>query len=150
MADIVSPQKRSQMMAGIRGRDTKPELLVRRELHRRGFRFRLHRKDLPGRPDVFLPKYQATIFINGCFWHGHDCKHFRLPKTNTQFWKDKIERNRERDLIARTRLSELGIRYATVWECALQYSQENVTSELLDRICAWLRSGSKEIELDGL
>lgn len=139
MADIVSPQKRSQMMAGIRGRDTKPELLVRRELHRRGFRFRLHRKDLPGRPDVFLPKYQATIFINGCFWHGHDCKHFRLPKTNTQFWKDKIERNRERDLIARTRLSALGIRYATVWECDTKNGQFICT---IDKLEAWLRESS--------
>lgn len=136
MADIVSPQKRSQMMAGIRGKDTKPELLVRRELHRRGFRFRLHRKDLPGRPDVFLAKFSAAIFINGCFWHGHDCKHFRLPKTNTQFWKDKIERNRERDLVARTRLSELGIRHATVWECDTKNDQFNCT---IDKLEAWLR-----------
>jgi len=92
--DIVSPAKRSLMMAGIKSKNTKPEVFLRQLLHRAGFRFRLHRKNLPGRPDIVLPKYKTAIFVNGCFWHGHkDCKHFRLPKSRTAFWKAKIETN---------------------------------------------------------
>ena len=98
MTDIVSKAKRSAMMSGIRGKNTKPEILVRRLLHGMGYRFRLHRKDLPGKPDIVLPKWRTVIFVNGCYWHGHeDCYLFRPPKTQTEFWTNKIEGNQTRD-----------------------------------------------------
>lgn len=90
MADIVPTEKRSQMMAGIRSKNTRPELLVRQALYRRGLRFRLHKRELQGRPDIVLPRYKTVIFVNGCFWHGHNCKYFKLPATNTAFWREKI------------------------------------------------------------
>ena len=140
MADIVSPGKRSEMMAGIRHKDTKPEMLVRRSIHDRGFRFRLHRKDLPGKPDLYFPKYRAAVFINGCFWHGHDCKFFKLPKTNTDFWRTKIEGNRERDRVNLEKLEDRNIRYSTIWECATRLPCEQFQSEM-DNLAAWLKSG---------
>lgn len=118
--DIVSPAERSQIMAGIKDRNTKPEVFLRRLLYRAGFRFRLHRKDLPGRPDIVLPKYKTAIFINGCFWHGHkDCKHFRWPKSRTDFWKSKIESNVERDKRNLELLVQSGWNIVVVWECEL-------------------------------
>ena len=124
MADIVSPAKRSRMMAGIKGKNTKPEIQIRKMLHKRGFRFRLHRKDLPGRPDIVLPKYNSVIFVNGCFWHGHDdCKLFRYPKSRTEFWKTKIEGNKRRD---EEKLAKLrpDWRVIVIWECAVKGSQK--------------------------
>lgn len=93
MADVVDRKTRSRMMAGISTKNTKPELVVRRLLHRMGFRFRLHHKDLPGKPDLVLPSYDVAVLVNGCFWHGHECHLFKWPKTNTQFWKKKINGN---------------------------------------------------------
>jgi len=108
-------------MAGIKGKNTKPELFVRRLLHFQGFRFRLHRKDLPGRPDIVLPRYKAVIFVNGCYWHGHEkCALFRPPRTHTGFWMTKISGNRARDARKTTELSDLGWRVGVVWECALK------------------------------
>lgn len=108
-------------MAAIRGKDTKPELLVRKFLFIRGFRYRLNHPRLPGHPDIVLRKYRTVIFVNGCFWHGHEnCRYFRLPKTNVDFWKNKIERNRERDKEERHRLAEMGWHCVTVWECQLK------------------------------
>lgn len=107
-------------MAGIKGSNTKPEIYLRQMLHRAGFRFRLHRKDLPGRPDIVLPKYKTAIFVNGCFWHGHkDCKHFRLPKSRTEFWKGKIESNIARDKRNLALLKKSGWNPIVVWECKL-------------------------------
>ena len=117
MADIVSAKKRSQMMAAIKGKNTKPELLVRRALHHRGFRFRLHVRDLPGRPDIVLPRYKTAIFVNGCFWHGHTCKYFKLPATNSEFWRDKIRANQERDALKTKQLIDLGYNVLSIWEC---------------------------------
>ena len=97
MADIVDAKTRSRMMSGIRSRNTKPEMLVRRLLHHQGFRFRIHVRDLPGRPDIVLSKYHAVIFIHGCFWHGHGCPLFKVPGTRTDFWLEKIDRNRAND-----------------------------------------------------
>lgn len=120
MPDIVDQQTRSRMMAGIRGRDTKPELLIRQQLHALGFRYRLHAPDVPGKPDLALPRYRAAIFINGCFWHGHDCYLFRMPGTRREFWEAKIARNRQRDHEVKKLLAEAGWRQLTIWECAFR------------------------------
>src|SRR4051812_40621705 len=108
------------MMSGIRGKNTKPELLVRSELHKRGFRFRLHVRDLPGHPDIVLPKWKTAILVHGCFWHGHDCHLFRLPATRRKFWRAKIQRNQVTDERVVESLREHGWKVAVVWECALK------------------------------
>lgn len=120
MTDIVDPSTRSRMMSGIRGKNTRPEIIVRQALHRAGFRFRLHRKDLPGKPDIVLPKYHAVIFVHGCFWHGHDCRYFKVPKTRTDFWLSKIIANTRRDRIQEDALRSAGWSVFTVWECELR------------------------------
>ena len=121
MVDVVSSEKRSQMMAGITGKNTKPEILVRKILHRMGYRFRLHKKSLPGKPDIVLPRYKIVIFVQGCFWHGHEnCHLFRLPKSRTEFWEAKIAGNKVRDEKVLTELSQLGYRILEVWECSLK------------------------------
>lgn len=120
MPDVVDAATRSRMMAGIRGKDTKPEMIVRRALHARGFRYRLHNRDLPGCPDLVFPKYRAVIFVHGCFWHGHGCKVFKWPKTRPEFWREKIEGNRIRDRSAAARLKRQGWRVIRVWECQLR------------------------------
>ncbi len=121
MADIMNPQQRRKCMQNIRSKDTKPELLVRRFLFSNGFRYRLNVKGLPGSPDIVLKKYRTVIFINGCFWHGHeDCKYFVMPKTNTPFWQRKIKKNRERDFQRRIELRDLGWHTITLWECQLK------------------------------
>lgn len=117
MADIVDKATRSRMMAGIRGKDTKPEKLVRSALHRAGFRFRLHVADLPGKPDIVLPKYRTAIFVHGCFWHGHKCRNFKWPKTRKAFWKAKIEGNVARDRKAIGELRRSGWNVKVIWEC---------------------------------
>ena len=105
MADVKTPEQRSRNMAAIKGKDTKPEIIVRKYLFSRGLRFRVQVKKLPGNPDILLPKYKTVIFVNGCFWHGHEgCKYFRLPKSNVEFWTEKIEHNIEGDSRNRTRV----------------------------------------------
>lgn len=112
---------RSQVMSHIRGKNTKPEILVRKELHARGFRFRLHNKKLPGSPDVVLPKYGVVIMVNGCFWHGHKgCRYATKPKSNVEFWEAKIARNRHRDEVTEAHLHALGWHVITIWECELR------------------------------
>lgn len=124
MADIVDAPTRSAMMAGIRGKNTKPEMLVRRFLHRSGFRFQLHRKDLPGRPDIVLPRYRTVVEVRGCFWHRHEnCRFAYTPKSNRAFWEAKLNGNRERDLRNLQKLRELGWRVIEVWECELADDQ---------------------------
>ena len=108
---------RSRNMAAIKGKNTKPELLVRSWLHRNGFRFRLHRKDLPGKPDIVLPKYKTVIFVHGCFWHSHGCKNSAAPKTRADFWARKRNETQMRDATNDTQLSNLGWRVLTIWEC---------------------------------
>ncbi len=138
MVDIVSPEHRSRMMSGIRGKSTKPELTVRKELFRRGFRYQLHRKDLPGKPDLVFPKYNAVILVNGCFWHGHDCKLFKWPKSNPEFWHEKITGNKERDMRNTTLLLDQGWRVETVWECRLKGKSTTGIDKEIDRLAAWL------------
>ena len=116
--DIVSPEKRSRMMAGIKGKNTRPEMLVRRLVHGMGFRYRLHRKDLPGSPDLVLPRLRKVIFVHGCFWHRHPgCGLAYTPKSNTQFWLEKLEANTRRDARALKALDALGWEILVVWEC---------------------------------
>lgn len=134
MTDIVDRTTRSRMMSGIRGKNTKPELAVRQALHRAGFRFRLHRKDLPGKPDIVLPKYRAVIFVHGCFWHGHGCRYFKVPKTRSGFWLDKIMGNAHRDRMSEDALRAKGWSVFTVWEC-----------DIRDK-CDWLTPISKKIK----
>lgn len=125
--DIFSPEKRSEIMSRVRHENSGAELQVRSALHAAGFRFRLHRKDLPGTPDIVLPKHRLAIFVHGCFWHGHaDCKHSVLPKTNTEFWKNKFERNKARDERVRLELIQIGWRVLTIWECQIKLLPEIV------------------------
>jgi len=148
LVDILTPEQRSAQMSRIRGKDTKIELLVRRALHARGFRYRLGGAGLPGRPDVVLPKHKTAIFVHGCFWHGHDCHLFRLPKTRPEFWRLKIEGNRNRDSRALTMLSEMGWRYRVVWECELRGRREDELTEFFDALSRWIGHKSMETDLD--
>lgn len=121
MADIFTPEKRSQVMASIKSGNTKPELMVRSILHRLGFRFRLHRKDLPGRPDIVLAKHRTVVFVHGCFWHMHSgCREGRLPNSRREFWSAKLNANALRDVRNAKALEEIGWRVITVWECELK------------------------------
>jgi DNA mismatch endonuclease (patch repair protein) len=121
MADVHTPEVRSYNMSMIRGKNTKPEIIVRKFLHSKGFRFRLYKKELPGKPDIVLPKYKTVIFIHGCFWHGHkNCKYFVVPKTRTKWWLNKIERNRLNDNRNDTKLRKAGWKIITLWECQLK------------------------------
>ena len=116
--DIVSKEKRSLMMSGIKGKDTGPELTVRKFLHAKGLRFRLHRKDLPGKPDIVLPKMNTCIFVHGCFWHRHNCKKGKhLPKSNVEFWEEKLGKNKVRDEKNKKALQKLGWKVLVIWEC---------------------------------
>jgi len=135
--DIFSVAKRSELMRSIKGKNTQPEILIRRLLHRSGFRFRLHDKKLPGTPDIVLKKYKTVILINGCFWHGHtSCKRgVSLPKTRTDFWKAKIEKNRERDKSNIEKLQQLGWKVLTVYECELKTKNLTKTIETLIKNC---------------
>lgn len=111
---------RSQIMARIRGKDTKPEMIIRRFIWHEGIRYRLHSKNLPGTPDLAFTSKKKVIFVNGCFWHGHICKIDKLPKSNTDFWREKIFRNQRRDRLTKTKLTILGWKYLILWECDLK------------------------------
>ncbi|SFO21503.1 DNA mismatch endonuclease, patch repair protein [Nitrosospira briensis] len=147
MTDIVDAATRSRMMSGIRAINTKPELHVRSLLHRQGFRFRLHVRDLPGKPDIVLPRHHAVIFVHGCFWHGHDCPLFRIPSTRPDFWQTKIDRNRENDHRATAALNAAGWRTLTVWECAIRGRRRLDDVALTGFIDTWLRSNNPNLEL---
>lgn len=146
MTDIVDQQTRSRMMAGIRGKNTKPELLLRRALHARGFRFRIHSSKVHGRPDIVLPKHRAVIFVHGCFWHRHEgCRYTTNPSTRPEFWQAKFEANVARDSDVRATLLERGWRVATVWECALRKLGQVATS--VEFLSGWLLSDEGQIEI---
>lgn len=135
-------------MGRIRGKDTKPELLIRRGLHARGFRYRLHAK-LPGRPDIVMTKRRAAIFVHGCFWHGHDCPLFRLPGTRTDFWREKIAGNRTRDQAVIERLHREAWRTLTIWECSIRGKGRRDIQEVLDETVIWLCSVNIEQDIRG-
>lgn len=131
-------------MSGIRGKDTKPELLLRRGLHRMGFRFRLHDKRLPGRPDIIFPSPRAAVFVHGCFWHGHEgCPYFRLPNTRPDFWLDKITKTRARDSDAIRSLTLAGWRVGVVWECATRTNE----ADTIEQVAAWISGGGPSLEV---
>lgn len=145
MVDVVTPEKRSQMMAGIRGQDTKPEIAIRKLLFARGYRFRVRRKDLPGKPDIVLPKHNSVIFVHGCFWHGHaQCNLFRMPKSKQEFWNKKIAGNIVRDEIAIAKLLEEGWRVCTVWECALKGRNRLGEDKVINSLKEWIEDGGKQ------
>ena len=118
--DILTPEQRSEVMRRVRGKDTKPEMLLRSALHRAGFRFRLHRRSLPGAPDIVFPGRRKAIFVHGCFWHSHRCKRARKPASNRDYWIPKLAENKKRDARSRRRLTALGWRSMVVWECQLR------------------------------
>ena len=149
MNDIVDPATRSRMMSSIRGKKTKPELVVRKALHARGFRYRLHAKDLPGKPDLVFPKYRAVIMINGCFWHRHECSMFNWPKSNGKFWREKLDRNARNDEKNIEALLKQGWRVQVVWECALRGQGRLAETELLTRISRWLLKKTRLAEIEG-
>ena len=130
--DVLNPQQRHKNMASIHSKDTKPEVLVHKYLWRLGFRYRLNTPRLPGHPDIVLRKYRTCVFVNGCFWHGHEgCKYFKMPKTNTDFWEKKINRNKERDMEEQKQLAKMGWHCITVWECELKADKREKTLENL-------------------
>ena len=126
--DKFSTEKRSSIMSSVKSKNTRPEVMVRSMLHKRGLRFRLHSKDLPGSPDIVLPKYKTVIFVNGCFWHGHDCPKSRRPASNQSFWDEKLNKNIERDKANYALLKELGWDVKIIWECSVQ----NTTTEIIN------------------
>ena len=136
MADVHSKETRSYNMSRIRSKDTKPEMLVRKFLHRNGFRYRLHVKNMPGKPDIVLPKYKTVIFIHGCFWHGHEgCKYYVVPKTRTEWWLNKINGNITNDANAEIALKAAGWKIITIWECDLKKAfLKNTLANLLSEI----------------
>ncbi len=148
MTDRMTPEQRRKCMQGNKSKDTKPELIVRRFLFSRGIHYRLHCTNLPGKPDIVLRKYSTVIFINGCFWHGHDnCQYFKMPSSNVDFWRHKIETNKERDLADRTRLVGLGWGVMVVWECQLrpQHREQTLNEILYHLSMAYLKKKKVEV-----
>jgi len=144
--DIVDKQTRSRMMANIKGKNTKPQITIRSLLHQQGFRFRIHDKSLPGTPDIVLKKYNAVIFVHGCYWHRHlNCKLASTPKQNETFWRKKFNANTCRDGIVYFKLKQLGWRVAIIWECAIR-DKVNLP-EYLDTLIIWLKSDYEYIEI---
>lgn len=150
MTDIVSPEMRSKMMAGIKGKNTKPEMILRKGLHGLGFRYRLHDRKLPGKPDMVFPRYKAVIFAHGCFWHGHSCHLFKWPSSNEEFWYTKIERNKEVDKKNIVLLQDMGWRTGIVWECALKGKYKINREEVIELCAQWLQTTDMtSIEIGG-
>jgi len=145
VVDVLTPEQRRLNMSRIRGRDTKPEMILRRGLHALGLRFRLHRKDLPGRPDLVFPRYRAVIQVHGCFWHGHDCPMFKWPATRAEFWKEKIVGNRRRDRASLGALHESGWRVLVVWECALRGPGRRSVRDVLSRCESFVKDRNEAL-----
>ena len=135
------------MMAGIRAQDTKPEMIVRRGLHAMGFRFRLHDRKLPGKPDLVFPMHRAVIFVNGCFWHGHDCALFKWPASREEFWREKITKNRANDASNAVFLAGLGWRSLTIWECAIKRRSPETLAGVFIECGEWLSRGRGNQEI---
>ena len=150
MVDIVDSRTRSRMMSGIRGRHTRPERVIRSGLHAAGLRYALHASNLPGRPDLVFPRWNAIVFVHGCFWHRHDCRYFKQPATRRAFWIAKFKENRARDLRNENQLWKTGWRIAKVWECAIRDSSDAEIELVIARLAKWIRSpGRRKLELRG-
>lgn len=150
MADIVSPEKRSQNMSAIRSKNTKPEVYLRKLLFAQGYRYRIADKSVPGHPDIFLRKYNTAIFVNGCFWHRHPgCKYAYTPKSRVEFWQKKFDDNVQRDAVVEAKLLERGIKLLTVWECAIRRMQRDKIEEerALAKIIFFIKSNEKNTEI---
>ncbi|MFN7042533.1 MAG: very short patch repair endonuclease [Acidovorax temperans] len=142
MADVVSPAKRSQMMSGIRAKNSAPELLVRKALFAMGHRYRLHRRDLPGTPDIVMPGRKIAIFVHGCFWHAHQgCKYAKMPSTRIDFWTAKLRGNVDRDQRAAAKLAEMGWRVLNIWECSTR--DPEAAAGLLEALRQWVNSDAR-------
>jgi len=149
LADTFNPEKRSQIMSRIRDRDTKPELLIRKGLHAKGFRYRLHDRKLPGKPDLVFPRYKSIIFVNGCFWHGHSCHLFRWPASRVEYWKPKITRTIERDKANFRSLEAKGWHILIIWECAFRGRTRLPVENVIEMISKWLLSEADHLEIKG-
>ena len=147
--DVFTKKKRSEVMSQIRHKDTKPEFFVRSALHRLGYRFRLHARKLPGKPDLVFPKYKALIFVHGCFWHGHECHLFKWPKSRKKFWRTKILKNRENDKRAYNALEKSDWRIAIIWECAIKGKNKLTPESLINDVSSWLKSDRRSREIKG-
>lgn len=150
MADVVDTKTRSRMMSGIRGKDTKPELVIRKKLHALGFRYKLHDKKLPGKPDLVFPKYNAVIFVNGCFWHGHNCHLFKWPTSREEFWRNKITRTKEKDRENIEKLLKDGWRILQIWECALKGRERLPIETIIEHAALWLQSEQLQLDIRGV
>ncbi len=150
MPDIVSPKDRSRMMAGIRGKNTQSELAVRKGLHARGFRYRIHDGRLPGKPDMSFPHFRAVIEINGCFWHLHTCHLFRCASTRKDFWQKKLSGNKKRDAQNHKALKKAGWRALTIWECALKGCTRRPLEDVIDKAGQWLELNEGNMEIEGM
>lgn len=148
MVDVVDAATRSRMMSGIKGKNTRPEVSIRKALHARGFRYRIHANNLPGKPDLVLPKYKAVVFVHGCFWHGHTCRYFKIPQTRPDFWLDKIKKNQTRDRSQEAALLSDGWRVLIVWECAIRSMSRKKSPLLIDQISNWLINGNEYLQID--
>lgn len=149
MVDKVDSQTRSKMMSRVRNKNTNIEVKVRKALFAKGFRYKINDKNLPGSPDIVLPKYKAAIFVNGCFWHGHDCSKGQLPKSNIEYWKTKIIKNKKRDVENIEKLLALGWKVATIWECALKGRNSIPLNVLISQLEHWITFGRNKIDISG-
>jgi DNA mismatch endonuclease, patch repair protein len=149
VTDVHDPATRSRNMAAVRARDTKPELMIRKALHGAGLRYRLNVRDLPGKPDIVLPRYRAVVFVHGCFWHRHECDLFRWPESRIVFWREKLDANAARDVKAADALEEAGWRQAVIWECAVKGRKKRDFQDTMQRLIAWIRSDEQAITIGG-
>ncbi len=152
MVDVVDPATRSRIMSGIRSKNTKAEVEIRKKLFASGFRYRLHDSRLAGKPDIIFPRYKAVIFVHGCFWHAHDCNLFKMPSTRIDFWQKKFKRNSEKDEENYRNLTQLGWRILTIWECSFRGAGKNREKEIdgiVQKAVKWLHSGKRSIQIRG-
>ena len=150
MTDVFSKEKRSEIMSKIRSKDTKPEMIIRKNLHGMGYRYRLHIKDLPGKPDIYLPKYKTVIEVMGCFWHGHNCHLGSSPNSNKDYWVNKITRNKERDLLNKKLILEKGLDLLVVWECSIMGKTSRELGNLLGEIESFITDSRNYHEIQGM
>jgi len=149
MTDVFNREKRSEIMSKIKSKDTKPEMIIRKSLHGMGYRYRLHVKSLPGKPDIYLPKYNTVIEVMGCFWHGHDCHLGSSPKSNREYWTNKITRNKERDQLNNEKILDKGLKLLNIWECSIMGKSSWDLENLLEEIERFIFNDQNYLEIEG-